>query len=125
MNAPQILSVATWVALPTVMYGGYALLTLGDLDATQRTNFRAGHAHAGVLLVLALVFYVSVERTPFPDALKAAMGIALMLAILAQSGGFFIALAAKFAPLGRIVTTVGAVVLACDCLALAYGVART
>ncbi len=125
MNAPQILSVATWVALPTVMYGGYALLTLGDLDATQRTNFRAGHAHAGVLLVLALVFYVSVERTPFPDALKAAMGIALMLAILAQSGGFFIALAPKFAPLGRIVTTVGAVVLACDCLALAYGVART
>ena len=43
MTPTHVLSVATWIALPTVMYGGYALLTIANLDERQRTNFRAGH----------------------------------------------------------------------------------
>ncbi len=50
------------VILPTVLYGGYFLLTQlispgsGYMDNPLRQNlFRAGHAHAGVLLVLSLV----------------------------------------------------------------------
>jgi hypothetical protein len=48
--------------LPTVIYGGYFLLTqLIGLDSGYMQNalrqnlFRAGHAHAGVLLLLSLV----------------------------------------------------------------------
>jgi hypothetical protein len=50
------------VVLPTVMYGGASLLMFlmdpasGYMDNPLRQNlFRAGHAHAGVLLVLSLV----------------------------------------------------------------------
>ena len=50
------------VLVPTVAYGGVSLLTFirrrtpGYLDNPVRQNlFRAGHAHAGVLIILALV----------------------------------------------------------------------
>src|SRR5213595_881681 len=52
------------VVLPTVIYGGVSLLTFlqnkesGYMDNPLRQNlFRAGHAHAGVLLVLSLVYF--------------------------------------------------------------------
>jgi hypothetical protein len=49
------------VVLPTVMIGGVTLLTLLIADPAYVANplrqdlWRAGHAHAGVLLVLSLV----------------------------------------------------------------------
>ncbi len=49
------------IVLPTVMYGGVSLLSLliGDpeyMDNPLRQDlWRAGHAHAGVWLILALV----------------------------------------------------------------------
>jgi hypothetical protein len=49
------------VVLPTVMIGGVSLLTLLVWDSTSAANqlrqdlWRAGHAHAGVLLVLSLL----------------------------------------------------------------------
>jgi len=47
-------SIYSWIALPTVMYGGYALLRLLTQANAPRsfrlTWFRVGHAHAGVLL---------------------------------------------------------------------------
>jgi len=50
------------VVFPTVIYGGVSLLMFladrssGYMDNPLRQNlFRAGHAHAGVLLVLSLV----------------------------------------------------------------------
>ena len=50
--------VNTMIALPTVMFGGFSLLRLliaGRLNEFQVAYFRAGHAHAGILLVLWLV----------------------------------------------------------------------
>jgi hypothetical protein len=52
--------VVAFIAIPTVAYGGWALLTsitTGKipLEDWQKNFFRAGHAHAGVLLVLTLV----------------------------------------------------------------------
>jgi Ni,Fe-hydrogenase I cytochrome b subunit len=48
-----------WLALPTVMYGGYSLLQIinrGDALTPFQVNwFRAGHAHAGVLIVMSLL----------------------------------------------------------------------
>jgi hypothetical protein len=58
MSNLRLFSILAWIALPTVMYGGYALLgllTRDRLSPFQQTYFRAGHAHAGVLLLLALL----------------------------------------------------------------------
>jgi hypothetical protein len=51
-----------FVVFPSVLYGGFSLLTFlispgsGYMQNPLRQNlFRAGHAHAGVLLLLSLV----------------------------------------------------------------------
>jgi hypothetical protein len=62
----RLFSIIAWIALPTVMYGGYALLgllTRGGLTPFQQTFFRAGHAHAGVLLLLSLLYHSYLEQT--------------------------------------------------------------
>lgn len=50
------------ITVPTIQYGGYFLLRLfsGQMSRTkpsplQISFFRAGHAHAGVLVILSLV----------------------------------------------------------------------
>ena len=71
MHGPtQLFTVIALVSLPTVMYGGYALMgVLRDRKLTehQRAMFRAGHAHAGVLLILALVALQILSRTTLSD----------------------------------------------------------
>ncbi len=81
----------SWISLPTVMYGGYALLgSVGDkLTPEQRSLFRAGHAHAGVLLVLSLVYYAYLGPSGLSPATKYVACGALALGIILQSGGFF------------------------------------
>jgi len=59
-SASQRLAGVLLVLLPSVVLGGVSLLALID-DSAYRSNelrqdlWRAGHAHAGVLLVLALI----------------------------------------------------------------------
>jgi drug/metabolite transporter superfamily protein YnfA len=66
MEGPvQLFTVIVLVSLPTVMFGGYSLLRLritGKLNEFQETYFRAGHAHAGVLLVMSLAALSFVDR---------------------------------------------------------------
>jgi Ni,Fe-hydrogenase I cytochrome b subunit len=72
MHPLRAFSVLAWIALPAVMYGGYALLGLlarGGLSDFQLTYFRAGHAHAGVLLLLALLYHIYLEQTGLRPAL--------------------------------------------------------
>jgi hypothetical protein len=108
----KIFQLMSWIALPTVMFGGYALLgAAGDrLTAEQRGLFRAGHAHAGVLLILSLVYELQIAALPIALAVKQA-GCALLLAgIVLQSGGFF--WRAYLGPAGKILTRIGALLLA-------------
>jgi hypothetical protein len=55
----------SWIALPTVMYGGYSLLQLlnkaNAMTPFRLTWFRAGHAHAGVLLLMSLLYYTFMD----------------------------------------------------------------
>ena len=58
MTTLRVVEIIGWIALPTVMYGGYSLLGLigrDRLTAFQQTYFRAGHAHAGVIVILSLI----------------------------------------------------------------------
>jgi drug/metabolite transporter superfamily protein YnfA len=127
MGTIRIFSIITWIALPTVMYGGYALLgfiTRGGLSPFQQTFFRAGHAHAGVLLLMSLLYHLFLEKTSLSPGLKAAGAVIVLVGILAQSGGFFLHLALGQpgqASAGTAVTTVGAVLLVLGVALLVYG----
>ena len=127
MEPTRVFAIFSLIALPTVMYGGYALLHLlvqGDeLTEFRRTYFRAGHAHAGVLQVLALIYYQYLAGTTLPDGMQWLAFIVLQAGILSQSGGFFVHMATgrPDAPsLGTRITMVGAVLLAVAMLFLAY-----
>jgi Ni,Fe-hydrogenase I cytochrome b subunit len=74
MNGLRVWVIFSWIALPTVMYGGYSLLQLinrgNALTPFQVTWFRAGHAHAGVLLLMSLLYYTFLDKTSFSPAVK-------------------------------------------------------
>jgi hypothetical protein len=89
----RVLAGILLLALVTVETGGMYLLRLvrGSAPATpfQLAFARAGHAHAGVLLILALACQVladSTEQTGFLDWLSRS-GVAV--AALLMPGGFF------------------------------------
>lgn len=131
MDPVRIFAILSWILLPTVMYGGYSLLDLTVkqnpfLTEFREKSFRAGHAHAGVLLVMSLVYYVFLGQTTFVSALKLILCIIVLIGILAQSGGFFLHMMVGKRgrrSSGTLVTTLGAVLLACSTLFLAYGLA--
>jgi hypothetical protein len=114
-----------WITLPTVMYGGYSLLQLinrGDvLTPAQVSLFRAGHAHAGVLTLMALLYYTFLDKTALPLAVKHAACAVIVVGVLAQSGGFFVQMIPSQASLGTTVTVAGAVLLVCAIVVLLYG----
>ena len=114
-----------WIALPTVMYGGYSLLQLikrGNVLTPAQVNFfRAGHAHAGVLTLMSLLYYMFLDQTSLSLPVKHAACAAMVVGILAQSGGFFIHLFPERASLGTRVTLTGAVILVGAIAVLIYG----
>ena len=67
MDPIRLFSIISWNLLPTVMIGGYSLLHLQVrkevLTPFQETYFRAGHAHAGALLLLSLLYYQYLGHT--------------------------------------------------------------
>ena len=97
----RIVAGATLLSVPTIMYGGATLLgtlTKGAagispgnlaLDQTQWALFRAGHAHAGVWVVLSLVIQVLLDSAVLSLKLKWLARVAAPLAAVAMSGGFF------------------------------------
>jgi hypothetical protein len=128
MNGLRIWIILSWIALPTVMFGGYSLLQLLNrsdvLTPFQVTWFRAGHAHAGVLLVMSLLYYTFLDKTALSLAVKHTACAALFAGILAQSGGFFLHMVMgqpNQASIGTAVTVTGAILLACAIAMLVYG----
>jgi hypothetical protein len=128
MTTLRVLAILSWIALPTVMFGGYSLLRLltrgNRLSPFQITYFRAGHAHAGVLLLMSLLYYLFMEHTTLTPTLQVAAASVLFVGILAQSGGFFLHMGIgkpERPSLGTTVTTVGAILLASAVLVLVYG----
>jgi len=125
----RLFSIISWIALPTVMFGGYSLLQLlvrdnAWLTPFRATYFRAGHAHAGVLLILSLLYYTYLAQTTFSRGLKLAACLVLLVGVLAQSGGFFLHMLTgkpgRFSA-GNMITILGALLLAFAALLLAYG----
>jgi hypothetical protein len=87
------------LTIVAIEYGGWFMLRVvrGRQPATefQRAFFRAGHAHAGVLVILALVGQILVDATSLtgPLALLARDGI--WAAAILMPAGFFLSAAGK------------------------------
>lgn len=128
MQSLRILAIISWIALPTVMYGGYSLLGLinrgNRLSPFQERFFRAGHAHAGVLLLMSLLYYLFLGQTPLSSALQIVGFVVLFVGILAQSGGFFLHMGIGKPGLpsaGTTVTTIGTLLIVASVVLLLYG----
>src|SRR5437867_773278 len=66
-------SAALLSTVTTIQYGGYFLLTSlmdkgsGYMENPLRQNFfRAGHAHAGVIMILSLICQILADAATFP-----------------------------------------------------------
>jgi hypothetical protein len=81
--------------IPTIQYGGYFLLTvITGKDKTpftdfQKAMFRAGHAHAGVLVIISLIAQLLIDNTNVNRTTEWILRISFPLAAILVSGGFF------------------------------------
>ncbi|CAN5455124.1 hypothetical protein BH24DEI1_BH24DEI1_17820 [soil metagenome] len=117
-----------FVLVPTIAFGGASLLWMirsrlpGYLDNPLRQAlFRAGHAHAGVLVMLALVGLLYVDGAALAPAAKRLVRSSLAFAPILVSAGFFLSVASPRATrpgkliglvyLGFALLTVGTVTL--------------
>jgi hypothetical protein len=131
MKPTRLLPALVLFALVTVEFGGWSLLGLltqrDALSPFEEQFFRAGHGHAGVLLVLSLVFFVFLGRTGFTDRAQWVLGLGLLAGVLLQSGGFFLHMLVGeegSSSAGTWVTRLGAVLIAAALVALGVGLLR-
>jgi hypothetical protein len=124
---------ALLMILPTVMIGGVSILTMLVNDPAYMRNplrqdlWRAGHAHAGVFLVLSLVALRYVDETGLSAALKWLVRLAIPSAAILVPAAFFLSVLSPEAtePNGLIALAyVGAAVLAAGAVLLGVGLLR-
>jgi hypothetical protein len=83
------------LTVPTIQYGGYFLLSIlsgkSKLPLTdfQKSMFRAGHAHAGVLVMLALIAEVLTDYAGIGPVWEHIVRTGFPSAAILVSGGFF------------------------------------
>jgi len=123
------------ITVPTIQYGGYFLLTSlidkssGYMDNPLRQNFfRAGHAHAGVIVILSLICQLLADSALLPPSLVWTARIAVPLAAILIPAGFFLSMLSPTATqpgpaVGLIYA--GAVSLAVGVLLLGVGLLRS
>ncbi|MGD0303417.1 MAG: hypothetical protein ABSC71_01155 [Candidatus Acidiferrales bacterium] len=131
----RLMSGIILITVPTIQYGGYFLLTSlvnkssGYMQNPLRQNFfRAGHAHAGVIVILSLVCQILADSAVLSSPLLWLVRIGVPLsAILISAGFFFSMLPPSAAEPGGAITLVyvGAVVLAISVITLGIGLIRT
>lgn len=122
------------VVIPTVMYGGATLLVMlvggaeGYLDNPLRQDlWRAGHAHAGVYLVLSLVMLRYVDEALLAPAWKRVARLGAPIAAILIPAAFFLSVVSPSAtvPNGLIYLVVpGAVSLGLAVVVLGIGLIR-
>lgn len=84
------------LTVPSIIYGGYFLLSVlsgqqNQLELTdfQKSMFRAGHAHAGVLVIFALIAQIFTDYATLSSPIKWMVRVAFPLSAILVSLGFF------------------------------------
>jgi len=131
----RLMSGIILITVPTIQYGGYFLLTSlmskqsGYMDNPLRQNFfRAGHAHAGVIVILSLVCQILADSAVLPFSLVWLVRLGVPLAAILISAGFFFSMlppAATQAGGAVRLIYIGAVVLAASVITLGIGLLKT
>ncbi|HYD40304.1 MAG TPA: hypothetical protein VEB43_05700 [Anaeromyxobacter sp.] len=123
----------TLLTVPTIVYGGLTvlgLLTGGEaglapsglsLTPEQYALYRAGHAHAGVLVILSLVLQLLADHAALPGRLAVSARVAAPAAAIFVPGGFF---GLAHAPALRVLTYVGALLVSFATLTIGVGLLR-
>lgn len=134
--SPETKTIAgiTLIAVPSIQYGGYFLLrslmahNSGYMDNPLRQNFfRAGHAHAGVFVLLSLICQTLLDSAALPLALIWLVRLGIPAAAIFVPLGFFLSMASPHAIVpNRAVSLIyfGAVLLAMSVLTLGIGLLR-
>jgi len=129
----MLMSGITLLAVPSIMFGGASLLGIltageagmppGDLHLTdtQWSLFRAGHAHAGVLVILSLVIQILLDSAVLSPGARWLARISAPLAAVMMSGGFF---GLAFIPAFRWLLYLGAMALALALIVSGVGLIR-
>jgi hypothetical protein len=122
------------ITVPTIQYGGYFLLTSlmnkgsGYMENPLRQNFfRAGHAHAGVIVILSLVCQMLADAATLSSPLLWAVRIGVPLAAILISSGFFFSVLSPTATQANgavVLIYLGAAVLAFSVVTLGIGLFR-
>jgi hypothetical protein len=121
------------IILPAVIYGGVSILTLLISDPSYMQNplrqnlWRAGHAHAGVILILALVALLYVDDANLSNNLKRVVRESIPIAAILLPVGFFLSVLEPNAtePNALIyLAYLGAVLLAIGLIILGIGLIR-
>ena len=121
------------VVMPTVAFGGVNILTLLITDPAYAENqlrqdlWRAGHAHAGVLLILSLVVLRYVDEANLSPSLRRAARSAVPVSAILLPAAFFLSVLSPEAtePNALIhLAYVGAVVLIAGLLLVGIGLIR-
>lgn len=122
------------IVLPTVMFGGVSLLTLLINDPGYMANplrqdlWRAGHAHAGILLILSLLVLRYVDEANLSARAKWFVRHAVPLAAILLPAAFFLSVLSPEAeePNGLInLAYLGAILLAAAVIVLGVGLIRS
>jgi hypothetical protein len=131
----RLMSGIILITVPTIQYGGYFLLTSlmnkgsGYMDNPLRQNFfRAGHAHAGVVVILSLICQVLADAAVLPTPLLWFVRIGVPLAAILISAGFFFSVLppnATQASGAVALIYVGALILAVGVVTLGIGLLRS
>lgn len=84
------------ILMPTVVFGGVSILSLLVGDPAYAENqlrqdlWRAGHAHAGVLLVLSLIALRYVDEAQLSERMKRVVRQAIPAAAILLPAAFFL-----------------------------------
>ncbi len=119
-----------FIVLPTVIFGGVSILRLLITDPAYLDNplrqdmWRAGHAHAGVLLILSLVALRYVDEARLSERLKDVVRHLIPISAILLPAAFFLSVLRADArgPNGFIyLAYVGALLLATGVVVLGVG----
>ena len=130
----KLISGIVLITVPTIEYGGAFLLSMlrhGDSaymqNVLRQSLMRAGHAHAGVIVILSLICQLYADAAVLPPALIWLVRLGVPAAAILVSAGFFLSVlppdTVRVGPSIALVY-VGAVLLGIAVLVLGIGLLR-
>jgi len=122
------------LTIPGIQYGGFFLLRVLSggheklaLNDLQKSMFRAGHAHAGVLVILSLICQLLADNAALSGPLTWVVRACIPASALLISGGFFFSVIGKDVarPNGLIgLIYIGIILLAAGLITLGIGLLK-